>query len=62
MPRHRGWFRVKVSGAASPAHGQGLAERAEFIKENRRNESKQSPNEGERDILEVKDYQPEGPG
>lgn len=59
--RHHGWFRVKVSGTASPAHGQGLTELAEFINENRRNQPKHSPNKGKRGILGVKDYQLEGP-
>lgn len=44
MAMYHGWFRVKASRAASPAHGQDLAEPAEFINENRRNQPKQSPN------------------
>lgn len=37
---YHGWFRVKASGAASLAHGQGPEERAEFTNENRKNQPK----------------------
>lgn len=65
MARHHGWFRVKVSGAARPAHGQGLAELAEFTMRTEGtspNKVQTKSKQRQRGILGVKDYQPKGPG
>ena len=54
-----GQFRVKASGASSPAHGQGPAEPTEFTNEKRTNQPETKSKSG---ILGAKNYQLEGPG